>query len=62
MKHFQFRHDSTSEVSNPPDTYFAMDLRAKKVQNWIHTGVISFHWNREDWGRHFNYINYHKSE
>ena len=62
MQHFEFRHDSTNEVSNPPDTYFALDLSGKKVQNWVHTGVISFHWNREDWGRHFNLINYHKSE
>jgi cellulose synthase/poly-beta-1,6-N-acetylglucosamine synthase-like glycosyltransferase len=62
MQNIQFRHDITTKEGSPPDTYFAMDLREKKVKNWIHTGVISFHWNREDWGRHFNYINYHKSE
>jgi len=62
MQNIQFRHDTTTKEGSPPDTYFAMDLREKKVKNWIHTGVISFHWNREDWGRHFNYINYHKSE
>jgi cellulose synthase/poly-beta-1,6-N-acetylglucosamine synthase-like glycosyltransferase len=62
MKNIQFRHDTTTKEGSPPDTYFAMDLRDKKVKNWIHTGVISFHWNKEDWGRHFNYINYHKSE
>jgi GT2 family glycosyltransferase len=62
MQNIQFRHDTTTKEGSPPDTYFAMDLREKKVKNWIHTGVISFHWNKEDWGRHFNYINYHKSE
>ena len=62
IQNIQFRHDTTTKEGSPPDTYFAMDLREKKVKNWIHTGVISFHWNKEDWGRHFNYINYHKSE
>jgi hypothetical protein len=62
MQNIQFRHDTTTKEGSPPDTYFAMDLREKKVKNYIHTGVISFHWNKEDWGRHFNYINYHKSE
>jgi hypothetical protein len=62
MKNFQFRCGEKNEESNPPDTYFAIDLRNANVINWVHTGLLSFHWNREEWGRNFNYINYLKSE
>jgi len=62
MKNFQFRCGEKNEVSNPPDTYLAIDLRNANVTNWVHTGLLSFHWNREEWGRNFNYINYLKSE
>ena len=62
MQKIQFRTDTTTKDGSPPDTYFAIDLRNAKIINWVHTGIISFHWNREDWGRHFNYINYLKSE
>ena len=61
MKHFKFRAD-TQGADFPPDTYFSEDLRRAGVQNWVHTGVLSFHWNREDWGRHFQLIDYHKAE
>jgi hypothetical protein len=61
MQNFEFR-SGKEEISSPPDTYFADDLRAGKVQNWVHTGILCFHWNREDWGRHFEFINYQKSE
>jgi hypothetical protein len=62
MENFQFRWDKNNPSSNPPDTYFAEDLRLRGVQNWVHTGLLAFHWNREDWGRHFDLINYSKSE
>ncbi len=62
MKHFGFRYDTTLTENYPPDSYFAEDLRAKGIKNYVHTGVVCFHWNREDWGRHFEYIDYHKSE
>jgi len=60
MQHFEFRHPENG--NNPPDTYFAEDLLQRGVQNWVHTGVHAFHWNKEDWGRHFKYMKYHKSE
>jgi GT2 family glycosyltransferase len=60
MKNFEFRHPENG--NNPPDTYFAEDLLTRGVQNWVHTGVHAFHWNKEDWGRHFKYMKYHKSE
>lgn len=60
MQHFKFRYPEGGE--NPPDTYFAEDLLNAGVKNWVHTGVNAFHWNKEDWGRHFKYIEYHKSE
>ena len=62
MKHFGFRYDTTLTENYPPDSYFAEDLRAKGIKNYVHTGVVCFHWNRDDWGRHFEYIDYHKSE
>ena len=62
MQNFSFRHDTTNTENYPPDSYFAEDLRAKGVQNYLHTGVVCFHWNKEDWGRHFEYIEYNKSE
>ena len=60
MKNFQFRTDKASV--KPPDTWFAEDLRKAGVQNWVHTGQLCFHWNREAWGRHFEYMQYEKSE
>ena len=60
LDNFPFRHDANE--TKPPDTWFAEDLRRSGVQNWVHTGVLSFHYNREDWGRHFEYVDYHKSE
>lgn len=62
MKNFSFRHDKSMVENYPPDTYFAEDLRAAGVKNHLHTGLVCFHWNKEDWGRHFEYIEYHKSE
>ena len=37
-------------------------LQEAGVQNYVHTGVICFHHNREEWGRHFEYVQYLKSE
>jgi GT2 family glycosyltransferase len=62
METFEFRWDKDNPSSNPPDTYFAEDLRALGVQNYVHTGVLCFHWNKEEWGRHFELIKYEKSE
>jgi GT2 family glycosyltransferase len=62
LQRFEFRWDKDNPSSNPPDTYFAEDLRANNVQNYVHTGVLCFHWNKEDWGRHFELIKYEKSE
>jgi hypothetical protein len=62
MQNFGFRYDTTLTENYPPDSYFAEDLRAKGIKNYVHTGVVCFHWNKEDWGRHFEYIDYHKSE
>ena len=60
MQHFEFR--AGGQDGNPPDTYFAEDLRTAGVQNFVDTSAICFHWNREEWGRHFEYIEYSKSE
>ena len=60
MQNFEFRHGGAD--GNPPDSYFAEDLRIAGVQNYVDTSVVCFHWNREDWGRHFEYIDYSKNE
>ena len=60
MKNFEFRNEG--QYGHPPDSYFAQDLRSKGIKNYVHTGAICFHWNREDWGRHFEYIKYLKTE
>ena len=62
MEHFEFRSDVTNSENHPPDTYFAEDLRFAGIQNWVHTNLLCFHWNLEDWGRHSEHINYQKSE
>jgi len=62
MENFEFRCEKDNPNGSPPDTYFAEDLRLRGVENWVHTGILCFHWNREDWGRHFNLITYDKSE
>ena len=62
MQHFEFRIDKNNAEGHPPDTYFAEDLRVAGVQNWVHTGLLCFHWNLEDWGRHSEHISYAKSE
>ena len=54
MDNFMFRHNPTEH--KPPDTWFAEDLRKAGVQNWVHTGLYAFHWNREEWGRHFEFV------
>lgn len=60
MENFEFR--SEGKYGHPPDSYFALDLRAKGIQNYVDTGALCFHWNKEGWGRHFEYIKYLKTE
>ena len=60
MQNFEFRNEG--KYGHPPDTYFAEDLRAKGIKNWVHTGALCFHWNKENWGRHSEYIEYLKTE
>ena len=62
VKRFEFRCEKDNPNGHPPDTYFAEDLRMANVPNYVHTGQLCFHWNREDWGRHFNFIKYEKAE
>ena len=62
MERIKFRADTQGVENFPPDTYFSEDLRRENIRNYVHTGILCFHWNREDWGRHFQLIDYHKSE
>ena len=60
MQKYNFRSDNNE--NKPPDSYFAEDLRLGKTKNWVHTGLLCYHWNLEDWGRHTEYMQYLKSE
>ena len=60
-KDFEFRYDP-NDLNKPPDTFFAMDLKNHGVKNYVHTGALCFHYNREDWGRHVEYMDYLKIE
>jgi GT2 family glycosyltransferase len=59
---FNFPFRSDKNINVPPDSWFAQDLQQAGVQNWVHTGLLAYHWNKEDWGRHSEYMKYHKSE
>jgi hypothetical protein len=59
-ENFPFRWSNENYI--PPDSFFAQDLERAGVQNYVHTGILAFHWNKEDWGRHSELIKYHKSE
>jgi GT2 family glycosyltransferase len=65
MEKVKFRSSTSSDQEDedcPPDTYFSEDLRNAGIRNWVNTGVLCFHWNREDWGRHSELIQNHKVE
>ncbi len=62
MEKFEFRYDESLTENYHPASYFAEDLRLAGIQHWVHTDALCFHWNREDGGRHFQLIEYEKSE
>jgi hypothetical protein len=45
-----------------PDTWFTRDLLMKKIPYYVHTGMLAFHWNKEDWGTYSSLLKYDKSE
>jgi hypothetical protein len=45
-----------------PDTWFTRDLMTLGIPYYVHTGMIAFHWNTEDWGEYSNLLKYNKNE
>jgi hypothetical protein len=45
-----------------PDTWFTRDLILHNIPYYVHTGMIAFHWNMEDWLEYANLIKYDKNE
>lgn len=45
-----------------PDTWFTRDLISHNIPYYVHTGMIAFHWNMEDWLEYANLIQYDKNE
>lgn len=45
-----------------PDTWFTQDLLHHKLPYYVHTGLLAFHWNNEDWGKYAHMIQYDKTE
>ena len=45
-----------------PDTWWTRDLISHNIPYYVHTGMIAFHWNREDWMEYANLLTYDKNE
>ena len=45
-----------------PDTWFTRDLMVNKIPYYVHTGMLAFHWNKEDWGEYSSMLKYDKTE
>jgi hypothetical protein len=45
-----------------PDTWFTRDLAYKNIPYYIHTGMLAFHWNTDDWLEYANLLKYNKNE
>jgi hypothetical protein len=43
-----------------PDTWFSRDLLQRNIPYWVHTGMLAFHWNTEDWGEYSNLLTHDK--
>jgi len=45
-----------------PDTWFTRDLMTYNIPYYVHTGMLAYHWNNEDWGAYADLLKYDKSE
>lgn len=45
-----------------PDTWFTRDLAYKNIPYYVHTGMLAFHWNTDDWLEYANLLKYNKNE
>lgn len=55
-----FRYEKGTDMA--PDSFFTNDLYHNDIRNWVHTGLIAFHWNDQDWGSNSNLITTSKNQ
>jgi hypothetical protein len=60
IKNVKFRYVPNDDSA--PDTWFTRDLMAMNIPYYVHTGMLAFHWNKEDWGYYASMLNYDKTE
>lgn len=60
IRNIPFRYVENDNAA--PDTWFTRDLMQNKIPYYVHTGMIAFHWNKEDWGAYAYMLNYDKTE
>jgi cellulose synthase/poly-beta-1,6-N-acetylglucosamine synthase-like glycosyltransferase len=60
IKNIPFRYVPNDDSA--PDTWFTRDLMSMNIPYFVHTGMLAFHWNKEDWGYYASMLNYDKTE
>ena len=60
IKNVPFRYVENDDSA--PDTWFTRDLITKRIPYYVHTGMLAFHWNNEDWGYYASMLKYDKTE
>jgi hypothetical protein len=60
LKKFPFRF--VKDDDSAPDTWWTRDLASANVPYYVHTGMLAFHWNKEDWLEYASLIQYDKTE
>lgn len=60
IKNTPFRFVADDDAA--PDTWFTKDLIYQNIPYYVHTGMIAFHWNTEDWMEYASLLKYNKTE
>jgi hypothetical protein len=60
IKNIPFRFVEGNDAA--PDTWFVRDLAYNGIPYYVHTGLLAFHWNTEDWLEYAHLLKYDKNE
>jgi len=60
IKNIPFRFVEGDDAA--PDTWFVRDLAYNGIHYYVHTGLLAFHWNTEDWLQYAHLLKYDKNE
>lgn len=60
IENIPFRYVEGNDAA--PDTWFTRDLLALNIPYYVHTGMLAFHWNKDDWGEYSHLLKYDKTE